>query len=75
MREKKDVDVEFTRSVADEKNDVTDRDAIDRDRHYGGAPKDDVGGLNVDVEREKKEWEQRYGTEESRDRVGFDGGE
>lgn len=64
------IDVEFERSVADEPKQTPDRDALDRDRHYGGDPVLDTN-VEVDAEREKAEWEKRYGTEESRDRIGF----
>lgn len=72
-RDEKRVDVEFERSVADEPASSSDRDEVDRERHYGGAPNDDVSGLQPDNERETTEWEQRYGSEESRDKLGFDG--
>ena len=71
---KKDVDVEFERSVADEPPQPVDRDPLDRDRIFGGAPELDRPAA-VDEEHEKEEWERRYGTEESRDKVGFDGGD
>lgn len=66
------VDVEFERSVADEPKTTSDRDALDRDRHYGGDPVLDRQ-TDVDPERETAEWERRYGSEESRDKLGFDG--
>ena len=69
----KKVDTEFERSVADEPPSSTDRDPLDRDRHYGGAPELDQQ-TDVDPERESAEWERRYGSEESRDKLGFDGG-
>ncbi len=68
------IDVEFERSVADEPKTASDRDPLDRDRHYGGDPE-----LNqqteVDPEREAAEWERRYGSDESRNKSGFDGGD
>lgn len=70
---KKDVDVEFERSVADEPKQNVDRDPLDRDRHFGGEPVLDTQ-TEVDPEKESAEWEKRYGTEESRDKLGFDGG-
>jgi hypothetical protein len=66
------VEVEFERSVADEPKQAEDRDPLDRDRHYGGEPELDAR-TDVDPEGEKAEWERRYGTEESRDKLGFDG--
>ncbi|HYO78430.1 MAG TPA: hypothetical protein VE010_18365 [Thermoanaerobaculia bacterium] len=66
------MDVEFERSVADEPKTTTDRDPLDRDRHYGGDPVLDTQ-TDVDPERETAEWERRYGSEESRDKLGFDG--
>ena len=66
------VEVELERSVADAPQAPTDRDPLDRDRHYGGEPVLDRPTA-VDPERESAEWERRYGTEESRDKVGFDG--
>lgn len=68
----KDVDQEFARSVEDEPDQPIDRDPLDRDRHFGGEPLLDRP-TEVDPEREKAEWERRYGTEESRDKLGFDG--
>lgn len=73
MKKKDGVDVEFTRSVADEPAQPENRDAIDRDRHFGGEPELDQQ-TSVDPEREAAEWERRYGSEESRDKLGFDGG-
>lgn len=72
MTKKPDIDVELERSVAGEPKSNTDRDPLDRDRHYGGAPELDTR-TEVDPEREASEWEKRYGTEESRDKLGFDG--
>jgi hypothetical protein len=68
------VDVEFERSVEDGKGGATDRDPLDRDRHYGGEPVLDTQ-TDVDPEKESAEWERRYGSEESRDKLGFDGKE
>ena len=68
----KKIDVEFERSVAEEPPQSTDRDPLDRDRHFGGEPEFDRQ-TEVDPEREAAEWEQRYGTEESRNKSGFDG--
>jgi hypothetical protein len=67
------VDVEFERSAEAEPDRAADRDPLDRDRHYGGEPELDRPA-EVDAEGEAAEWERRYGTEESRDKVGFDGG-
>ncbi|HEX8172346.1 MAG TPA: hypothetical protein VF824_17565 [Thermoanaerobaculia bacterium] len=64
--------IDFERSVADEPPQSTDRDPLDRDRHFGGEPELDRP-TEVDAEHESEEWEKRYGTEESRDKVGFDG--
>jgi hypothetical protein len=51
-----------------------DEEPLDRDRHYGGGDHPELDQpTDVDPEQEKKEWERRYGTEESRDKVGFDG--
>lgn len=72
MSDKPKVDVEFERSVADDADRTEDRDSLDRDRHYGGEPVLDAQ-TDVDPEAEKAEWEKRYGTEESRDKLGFDG--
>lgn len=72
-RDLKNVDVDFERSVADESPSREERNPVNREQHYGGAPKDDVSGLAPDAEREKSEWESRYGSEESRDKLGFDG--
>lgn len=66
------VDVDFERSVADEPKTDGDRDPLDRDRHFGGEPVLDTQ-TEVDPEGEAAEWEKRYGTEESRDKLGFDG--
>lgn len=66
------VDVEFERSVADEPRTSTDRDPLDRDRHFGGEPVLDRPSP-VDPSGEAVKWERRYGTEESRNKVGFDG--
>jgi hypothetical protein len=66
------VEQEFARSVADEPKQETDRDPLDRDRHYGGEPLLDAQ-TEVDPKAESAEWERRYGTEESRDKLGFDG--
>lgn len=66
------VEVEFERSVADEPKTPAERDPLDRDRHYGGEPLLDTQ-TDVDPEGESAEWERRYGTEESRNKVGFDG--
>lgn len=66
------VEMELERSVADEPPQPTDRDPLDRDRHFGGEPLLDRP-TEVDPERESSEWERRYGTEESRNKVGFDG--
>ncbi len=71
---KQKVDVELERSVADEPKQANDRDPLDRDRHYGGEPELDRP-TEVDPEGEASEWERRYGTEESRNKLGFDGGE
>lgn len=73
MRREKNVEHEFDRSVAEERPVTPDRDPVDRDRHYGGAPLDDVRS-DVDPDAEASEWESRYGSEESRDKLGFDGG-
>lgn len=70
----KEVDVEFTRSVAEEPPQSKDRDPLDRDRIFGGAPELDQPA-EVDEERETEKWEKRYGTEASRDKLGFDGGD
>lgn len=70
-RDLKNVDVEFERSVADEQAPARDRDPVNRERHYGGAPQDDVSG-DADPQRESEEWESRYGSEESRNKLGFD---
>lgn len=67
------IDVEFERTVTNEPPQPSDRDPLDRDRHYGGEPVLDTQ-TEVDPESEAAEWERRYGTEESRDKVGFDGG-
>ncbi|HYH09897.1 MAG TPA: hypothetical protein VEK11_22810 [Thermoanaerobaculia bacterium] len=67
------VDVEFERSAEGQPTPIPDRDPLDRDRHYGGEPALDQQ-TEVDPEREQAEWEKRYGTEESRDKIGFDGG-
>lgn len=72
MTKKTRVDVEFERSVADEPKQPVDRDPLDRDRHFGGEPLLDKQ-TEVDPEAESAEWERRYGTEESRDKLGFDG--
>lgn len=66
------IDVELERSVAEEPKTNTDRDPIDRDRHYGGDPVLDTQ-TDVDPEGEAAEWEKRYGTEESRNKLGFNG--
>jgi hypothetical protein len=66
------IDVELERSVADEPKTTNDRDPLDRDRHYGGAPELDTQ-TDVDPDAESAEWERRYGTEESRNKLGFDG--
>ncbi|HET7434733.1 MAG TPA: hypothetical protein VFN10_08480 [Thermoanaerobaculia bacterium] len=66
------VDVEFERSVADEPVVPEDRDPIDPDSRFGGEPELDQPTA-VDPEAEAEEWEKRYGTEESRDKLGFDG--
>ena len=66
-------DIEFVRSVADEPPQSTDRDPLDRDRHFGGEPLLDRQ-TDVDPEAESAEWERRYGTEESRNKLGYDGG-
>lgn len=66
------VEQDFVRSVADEPKQEADRDPLDRDRHYGGEPVLDTQ-TEVDPEGESAEWERRYGTEESRDKLGFDG--
>ena len=68
------VEMEFERSVADEPERETDRDPIDRERHFGGEPVLDRP-TEVDPEGEAAEWERRYGTEESRNKLGFDGGD
>lgn len=68
------VEMEFERSVADEPERPTDRDPLDRDRHFGGEPVLDRQA-EVDPDRESAEWKRRYGSEESRDKVGFDGGD
>jgi hypothetical protein len=70
---KSDVEVDFVRSVDDEPRQREDRDPLDRDRYFGGEPELDKA-TEVDEARESAEWEQRYGTEESRDKLGFDGG-
>lgn len=69
------IDVELERSVADEPKQQQDRSELLTERHYGGAPQDDVSPklVEVDEEREAREWEKRYGSEESRDRLGYDG--
>lgn len=75
-RRSENVDVEFVRSVADEPKRRERDDVNVVDRHYGGAPTDDVpvgSSGEADEARESREWEKRYGTEESRDRLGFDG--
>jgi hypothetical protein len=72
LSRKKPVDTEFERSVAEEPPHADDRNAIDRDRHYGGDPALDRK-RDVDPAGEAREWERRYGTEESRDKLGFDG--
>lgn len=64
------IEVELERSVADEPKQATDRDPLDRDRHYGGEPLLDQQ-TDVDPEGEASEWERRYGPEESRDKLGF----
>lgn len=66
------IDVEFERSAEESPDRAEDRDPVDRERIYGGAPEIDQQ-TEVDPEREKEEWERRYGSEESRDKVGFDG--
>jgi hypothetical protein len=66
------IDVEFERSVADEPKREEDRDPLDRERHYGGEPLLDRP-TEVDPEGEAAEWERRYGSEESRNKLGFDG--
>ncbi len=66
------IDVELERSVAEEPKTTTERDPIDRDRHYGGEPLLDTQ-TDVDPEGEAAEWEKRYGTEESRNKLGFNG--
>lgn len=68
-RHKTGVDVEFERSVADAPAKPIDRDPVDRERIYGGAPALDQQ-TEVDAEAETREWEQRYGTEESRNKLG-----
>ena len=71
---KKKIDVELERSVADEPRQNADRDPLDRDRHYGGSEDPTLDRqTNVDADAESKEWERRYGSEESRDKLGFDG--
>lgn len=69
---KTNVDHEFERSAEGEPDRPADRDPLDRDRQYGGEPLLDRQ-TDVDPEGEAKEWERRYGTEESRDKLGFDG--
>lgn len=69
---KPNVDVEFERSAEGEPNVPNDRDPLGRDRHYGGEPVLDRQ-TNADPERESEEWTRRYGSEESRDKLGFDG--
>lgn len=66
------VDVEFERSVADEPPTSTDRDPLDRDRHFGGEPVLDRPSA-VNPAGEAAKWERRYGSEESRNKLGFDG--
>jgi hypothetical protein len=66
------VDMEFERSVADEPESPTDREPLDPDRQYGGEAVLDRATA-VDPERETAEWEKRYGSEESRNKLGFDG--
>ena len=75
MKDEEKVDMEFERSVADEPAqpaEDTDRDPVNRERIYGGAPELDRQ-TKVDPEKETAEWERRYGSEESRDKLGFDG--
>jgi hypothetical protein len=75
MSDKKEaVDMEFVRSVAEEPAGEGESDNVGEDRHYGGSPDGESNAATADEEREKHEWESRYGTEESRDKLGFDGG-
>jgi hypothetical protein len=69
---KPNVKTEFERSVEGTPDRPAERDALDRDRHYGGEPLIDRQ-TEVDPERESEEWERRYGSDESRNKLGFDG--
>ena len=70
MKNKK-IDVEFERTVADSPA-PSDTNELGRERHYGGASQDDTS-FQADEAEEAAEWESRYGSEESRDKLGFDG--
>lgn len=66
--------IDFARSVAEERGPAEDRSPIDPDRQFSGqSPLD--RRTDVDPEAESAEWERRYGTEESRQKLGFDGGD
>ena len=67
------VDVEFERSAEGQPTPPADRNPVDPDHPYPGQSALDQP-TEVDAERETEEWEKRYGTEESRGKVGFDGG-
>ena len=66
------VEVEFERSAEAEPKQSEERDPVDRERYYGGEPLLEKPA-EVDAERETAEWERRYGSEESRNKLGYDG--
>ena len=68
------VEMEFERSAEEAPERETDRDPLDPDRQFGGESLLDRQ-TEVDPEAEAAEWERRYGSEESRNKVGFDGGD